>query len=188
MIVTKNNLEKVLRRIQKFTNNYKMYEFCKCHTDGSLIWENIYSSIRFTPTYNEDTGKVKKKFIRQTEFVKAIKHPHCDDYDKDEMRPLICLGTGPDEALIIREGDAVIFHLLKPFGFTIFTNNNFTRITDDCPLYIYKNTFIPSFKNPIFDINEEVEKRELEEEDLNELDYEDYSYDDEDEEDEWYYD
>lgn len=176
MRVTENNFEAVLKKIKRYTDSYKMYRFEKTHVDGEIISERLYSSIRLEYEWGNE-GKRRLAFKHHCSFIEVVKHKFRIDYENgtlngvdhkiyQESKPLIRVGIGADAAIIIDDGDSVSF---LPFnmGFIIRTDNKRTRF--DGPLHMYTNTFIPSFKNSIFDINEEVEKREMEEEKYNEM-------------------
>lgn len=171
--VTENNFEKVLVKLQKRCDKYKMLEFYrvlndKTHKRNSIGFRKHY--IRHIDAYGNCTFKTKKKFFKYTRYICAMKHHIREAYETDkesydarhiypELKPLIYLELSGSGALVIGEGDIVQF---LPFGgFIVWTDDEYTRF--DNPLTIYKHIYIPDFiKGKIKNLEQEKEIRKKE--------------------------
>ena len=148
--VTEDNFEKVLEKLRKMCDKYKMLEFyralsedlteVKCKTNSMGLRSELDKEWR--DKNGEYKYKVKKKFFM---------------YSK--MKSLIHLDLSASCALVISEGDKVQFF---PFGgFIIWTDDDYTRF--DNSLTIYKHIYIPDFiKGKIKNLEQEKETREKE--------------------------
>lgn len=176
--VTEDNFEKVLEKLRKMCDKYKMLEFyralsedlteVKCKTNSMGLRSELDKEWR--DKNGEYKYKVKKKFFMYSKYVCVTKHPFRRDYETDKesynakymypkMKSLIHLDLSASCALVISEGDKVQFF---PFGgFIIWTDDDYTRF--DNPLTIYKHIYIPDFiKGKIKNLEQEKETREKE--------------------------
>ncbi len=176
--VTEDNFEKVLEKLRKMCDKYKMLEFyralsedlteVKCKTNPMGFRSELDKEWR--DKNGEYKYKVKKKFFMYNKYVCVTKHHFRRDYETDKesynakymypkMKSLIHLDLSASCALVISEGDKVQF---LPFGgFIIWTDDDYTRF--DNPLTIYKHIYIPDFiKGKIKNLEQEKKTREKE--------------------------
>lgn len=158
--VTEENFNKVLDKMQKICNKYKMFEFYRVLTED-MKEEKQYrrGSIGFNYTVKTKTDKNGelicervKKFFSYNNYVRVTKHRFREEFEQGKdtydakycypkMKSLIRMDLPGCRVLVISEGDKVQF---LPFGgFVVWTDNNFTRF--ESPLIIYKYIFIPDF-------------------------------------------
>jgi hypothetical protein len=180
--VTEENFNKVLEKLQRICNKYKMLEFYRVYTEDMQELKTYRrNSIGFRDTAKEcfdEDGNWKyekvKEFFSVNTYVRVTKHHFreafeqgLDNYDaKDgypETKALIHMGLSGCSAEVLTVGDKVQF---LPFGgFIVWTDNDFTRL--DKPLVIYKHIYFPDFfKGKISNIEEEnsIRDAEIEEE------------------------
>lgn len=183
IIVTEDNFEKVLEKLQKICNKYKMLEFYRALSEDTKEVKYKTNPIGFRRELNKEwidkSGKhkytVKKKLFMHSNYVCVTKHSFRIDYENDkesynakyaypEMKPLIHLSLAASCALVICAGDKVQF---TPFGgFIVWTDDNYTVF--DNPLTIYKHIYIPDLlmgKIKNLEHEKETREKELEEED-----------------------
>lgn len=179
--ITEDNFEKVLEKLRKICDKYKMLEFYRALSEDltEVKWKStpIGFQIELDKEWIDNNGeyryRVKKKFFMHNKYICVTKHHFRKDYETNkesynakymypEMKSLIQLNLSASCALVIREGDKIQF---LPFGgFIIWTNNDYTRF--DNPLTIYKNIYIPDFiKGKIKNLEQEkvIRKKEREE-------------------------
>lgn len=172
--VTEDNFEKVLEKLRKICERYKMLEFYRALSEDFTEVKYKTNPIGFRSEFIQRNKngkckyKVKKKFFMHSKYVCITKHPFRRDYETNKesnyikciyskMKSLIYFDLSDSCALVISEGDKVQF---LPFGgFIIWTDNNYTRF--DNPLTIYKYIFIPDFvKGKIKNLEQEKTARE----------------------------
>lgn len=175
--VTENNFEKLLVKLQKRCEKYRMLEFYRAIKPDTKDKTYKRSSIGFREhlirhidAHGNPTYKRKKKFFKYARYISVMKHHIREAYETDkesydarhlypELKPLIYLELSASSALVIGEGDTVQF---LPFGgFIVWTDNEYTRF--DNPLTIYKHIYIPDFiKGKIKNLEQEKETRKKE--------------------------
>ena len=174
--VTEDNFEKVLEKLRKICDKYKMLEFYRALSEDLTEVKYKTNSIGFRSEFirRNKNGKckykVKKKFFMHSKYICVTKHRFRRNYETNKespyikcvyskMKSLIYFDLSASSALVISEGDKVQF---LPFGgFIIWTDNNYTRF--DNPLTIYKYIYIPDFiKGKIKNLEQEKTAREKE--------------------------
>ena len=176
--VTEENFEKILERILRYTNKYRMFEFYRVYDDETNTLKHkvnpfgIKYDIKYIDKENGDFEYKKKyKFYYFDKYVKSTKHRFREEYEtnpdswdakhfysESHNKPLIHLDTSGCTALVISNNTEIKF---LPFhlGFIIYDTNDDIRIHDE-KRTIYKHTFVPNiFNGKIKDIAEEDEKR-----------------------------
>lgn len=177
--VTEDNFEKILEKLRKMCNTYKMLEFYRALSEDlkKVTYKN--NPMGFTRKLakewiDEKTGeykyKVKREFFIHNKYVEVTKHGFRRDYETDKesynakymypkMKSLIHLDLSASCALVISEGDKVQF---LPFGgFIVWTDDDYTRF--DKPLTIYKHIYIPDYiKGKIKNLEQEKATRKEE--------------------------
>lgn len=191
IIVTEENFERILKRLQKICNKYKMFEFYRVFSeDMTEKKEYRRNSIGFR--YSRYRKQIE--FFSHNRYVRVTKHRFREDYEMDKdsfnakhfyskMSSLIHLDLSGCSALVIGEGDKVQF---LPFGgFIVWTDDNYTRFEN--PITIFKHIYFPDFfKGKISNLEQEnaIRDKEWEEESK---EWEDFDWEDFDtEEDIWY--
>ena len=192
IIVTEENFESILKRLQKICNKYKMFEFYRVFSEDMTEKKDCRrNSIGFRH------NRKQIEFFSHNSYVRVTKHRFREDYEMDKdsfnakhfytkIHSLIHLDLSGYSALVIGEGDKVQF---LPFGgFVVWTDDDFTRFEN--PLTIYKHIYIPDFfrgkisnleqENAIRDKECEEESKEWEDFDTEEDIW--YGYDNYDEE------
>lgn len=176
IIVTEQNFESVLSKLQKICNAYKMLTWYKVYDADKEKKEFRSCSIGLYKrvVYNEKKDRYRKvvSLKYNSTFTEVEKHRirekyedrTCDDYISEkiyeERKPLILISYASSVGLPICEGDVVIFYPFK--GFTVWTDNMFTAATNSGRIY-YKHTFFPDiFKGKIKDLQYEINKRRKE--------------------------
>lgn len=172
--VTEENFNKVLERLQKICNKYKMFEFYRVFTENMEEQKQYrMNAIGFRDSVKNNTDengnwtcKKVKEFFSYNKYVRVTKHHFReefeqgkDTYNYSKMKSLIHIDLSGSSALVISEGDRVQF---LPFGgFVVWTDDDFTRFEN--PLTIYKNIYIPDyFKGKIINLEEENATRDKE--------------------------
>ena len=176
--VTEENFNKILEKIQKICNKYKMFEFYRVLSeDMTEQKEYRNNSIGFRNDIKEYTDKNGewnykrvKKFFAYSKYVRVTKHHFREAFENDKesydakymypkMKSLIHLDLSGSSALVISEGDKVQF---LPFGgFVVWTDDDYTRF--ESPLTIYKHVYFPDlFKGRITNLEEENSARDKE--------------------------
>ena len=186
IIVTEENFESILSKLQKTCNKYKMFEFDRVFTED-MVEEKQYRrnsiGIRDEVKHikdelgNLEDLKIVKRFFANSKYVRVTKHLFREEFEQGKdsynakycypkMKSLIHLDLSGGRAEVISVGDKVQFF---PFGgFVIWTDNDFTRF--ESPLKIYKNIYFPDFiKGKILNLDEENSIRDKEIEKENEL-------------------
>ena len=169
--VTERNFNKVLERLQRICNKYKMFEFYRVLTED-LKEQKQYrrDSIGFRTEVKNYVDKKGKKFFSHNKYVRVTKHPFREDFEQGKdtydakhcypkMKCLIHMDLSGDSSLVISEGDTVQF---LPFGgFIVWTDDDFTRF--EKPLTIYKHIYLPDFfRGKISNLEEENSIRDME--------------------------
>ena len=172
--VTEENFNKVLERLQKICNKYKMFEFYRVFTENMEEQKQYRRNAigfrdsvkRHTDENGNWTYKKVKEFFSYNKYVRVTKHHFRekfeqgkDTYNYSKMKSLIHMDLSGSSALVISEGDRVQF---LPFGgFIVWTDDDFTRFEN--PLTIYKHIYIPDyFKGKIINLEEENATRDKE--------------------------
>ena len=120
--VTEDNFEKVLEKLRKMCDKYKMLEFyralsedlteVKCKTNSMGLRSELDKEWR--DKNGEYKYKVKKKFFMYSKYVCVTKHPFRRDYETDKesynakymypkMKSLIHLDLSASCALLVKE-------------------------------------------------------------------------------------
>ena len=174
IIVTEENFNNVLERLQKVCNKYKMFEFYRVFTENMEEQKQYRSNaIGFRDSVKSHTDKngnwtykKVKEFFSYNKYVRVTKHHFReefeqgkDKYNYPKMKSLIHMDLSGCSALVISEGDRV---QCLPFGgFVVWTDDDFTRFEN--PLTIYKHIYIPDyFKGKIINLEEENTTRDKE--------------------------
>ena len=172
--VTEENFNKILKRLQKVCNKYKMFEFYRVLTENMEEQKQYRrNAIGFRDGVKSNidengnwTYKKVKEFFSYNKYVRVTKHHFReefeqgkDTYNYPKMKSLIHMDLSGSSALVISEGDKVQF---LPFGgFVVWTDDDFTRFEN--PLTIYKHIYIPDyFKGKIINLEEENATRDKE--------------------------
>lgn len=175
--VTEENFSKILEKIQKVCNKYKMLKFYRVLSEDMVEqkeYRNNSIGIRYDfKEYKDRNGewnlKKKRKLYYHSSYVRVSKHHFRKEFEENkntfnvkqylEMKPLIHLDLSGSSALVIHEGDKVQF---LPFGaFVVWTDDDYTRF--EKPLSIYKDIFVPDIINgKIENLNKENDKRNKE--------------------------
>ena len=172
--VTEENFNKVLERLQKICNKYKMFEFYRVFTENMEEQKQYRrNAIGFRDSVKNNTDengnwtcKKVKEFFSYNKYVRVTKHHFREEFEQGKdiynypkMKSLIHMDLSCSSALVISEGDRVQF---LPFGgFVVWTDDDFTRFEN--PLTIYKHIYIPDyFKGKIINLEEENATRDKE--------------------------
>lgn len=183
ILVTEENFEGILNKLQKICNKYKMFQFNRVFTEN-MVEEKQYRKnsigIRDEVKHIEDEAgdlvdlKIVKKFFAYNTYVRVTKHLFREEFEQDkdsynakycypEMKSLIHLCLSGCEAAVISVGDKIQF---LPFGgFAIWSDYSFTKF--DGSLIIYKDIYFPDFiKGKILNLEEEnsIRDAQIEEE------------------------
>ena len=165
--VTEENFNKVLERLQKICNKYRMFEFYRVFTENmeeqKQYRNNTIGFRDIAKSYMDENGnhtyKIAKEFFSYNKYVRVTKHHFREEFEQGKdiynypkMKSLIHMDLSCSSALVISEGDRVQF---LPFGgFVVWTDDDFTRFEN--PLTIYKHIYIPDyFKGKIINLEEE---------------------------------
>lgn len=158
IVVTEENFNEVLSKIQSICNKYKMFEFYRVLSEDMTEKKQYRNNSigfrrkirKYTDSYGEGNYKKVWEFFAQNEYVRVTKHQFREAFENNEdsydakyaypkTKPLIYLDLSGGSALVISDGDKIQF---LPFGgFIVWTDNDFIRFDD--PLTIYKNIFVP---------------------------------------------
>lgn len=179
--VTEDNFNKILERLQKICNKYKMFEFKRVYTENIEKEQYRINSIGFRDNIKhitENSGiliyKKVKEFYSYNKYIRVTKHYFREEFEQGKdtyntkycyprMKCLIHMDLDRASALVISEGDKIRF---LPFGgFIIWTDDDFTRF--EKPLTIFKYIYLPDFfKGRITNLEEEntIRDKEWEEE------------------------
>ena len=172
--VTEENFNKILERLQKVCNKYKMFEFYRVLTENMEEQKQYRrNAIGFrdgVKSHTDENGnwtyKKVKEFFSYNKYVRVTKHHFREEFEQGKdiynypkMKSLIHMDLSGSSALVISEGDKVQF---LPFGgFVVWTDDDFTRFEN--PLTIYKHIYIPDyFKGKIINLEEENATRDKE--------------------------
>ena len=172
--VTEKNFNKILKRLQKICNKYKMFEFYRVFNENmeeqKKYRRNAFGfrdNVKCRKDKNDNyTCKKVKEFFSYNKYVRVTKHHFREDfengknkYDYPKMKSLIHMDLSGCSALVISEGDKVQF---LPFGgFIVWTDDDFTRF--EKPLTIYKHIYVPDYlKGKIINLEKENAKRDEE--------------------------
>lgn len=209
IMVTEQNFNEVITKLQKICNKYKMFELYKVFSfdykeDKKYRCSSIGFHKELKVLYPDRSYKGVIKFHAVSSYIGVEKHRIREKYESssagyidtkiyEERKPLISMDIRSSNMLIVTEGDYIIFH---PFGiFSVWTDNTLIKMKDD-DLVRYKHTYIPDrFKGKILSIEAERLKRSNEwADDMNYYyqeekrwneDNDDFYNDDEDNEDYW---
>lgn len=178
IVVTENNFESVLEKLQERCNKYKMLKFYRVLSEDHKEVSYKSNPLGFRKTlkkeYKDKDGdykyKFKNKFYLYNIYVRVTKHHFREAYEKDKesyeakylyprMKSLIHLDLSASSVSVIDEGDIVQF---LPFGgFIVWTYDHYTSFDD--PISIYKYIFFPDFiKGKIKNLEDENKNREKE--------------------------
>ena len=172
--VTEENFNKILERLQKVCNKYKMFEFYRVLTENmeelKQYRRNTIGFIDGVKSHMDEnsnqTYKKVKEFFSYNKYVRVTKHHFREEFEQGKdiynypkMKSLIHMDLSGSSALVISEGDRLQF---LPFGgFVVWTDDDFTRFEN--PLTIYKHIYIPDyFKGKIINLEEENATRDKE--------------------------
>ena len=176
--VTEENFNKVLERLQKVCNKYKMFEFYRVLTENmeeqKQYRRNAIGFRDSVKSHTDENGnrtyKKVKEFFSYNKYVRVTKHHFREEFEQGKdtyeakygypkTKSLIHMDLSGGSALVISEGDKVQF---LPFGgFVVWTDDDFTRFEN--PLTIYKHIYIPDyFKGKIINLEEENATRDKE--------------------------
>lgn len=172
--VTEENFNKILERLQKVCNKYKMFEFYRVFTENmeeqKQYRRNAIGFRDSVKSHTDENGnwayKKVKEFFSYNKYVRVTKHHFREEFEQGKdiynypkMKSLIHMNLSGSSALVISEGDKVQF---LPFGgFVVWTDDDFTRFEN--PLTIYKHIYIPDyFKGKIINLEEENATRDKE--------------------------
>lgn len=167
--VTEENFSRILNKMQRVCNKYKMLEFNRVFSEGKETFRSKicikYEKKGFMNEYGEYECKRVIEVSPSNNFIKVTKHYRREDYENNKdtygaylyYKPLIHLDICANMALVISSGDKVQF--LPFFGFIVWTDNDDERFGS--PLITYKHIFIPDLINgKIKDLNREIFTRE----------------------------
>ena len=161
IIITEENFEKVLKKLLRFTNKYKMISFYRCYDkDMNILYKN--NDIQ----YNKNSNK--RKLLWYNTYLRVTKHPFREKFEKGindyetniykDYKCLIHIDLNGGGALVLHENDKICF---IPFlGFILW---NIEDDEFDGKKKVYKYIYIiDPIKGKIKDINKENEIRDKE--------------------------
>lgn len=192
IIVTEENFNEILSKIQSICNKYRMFKFYRVFSEDmkeQKEYKNNSIGFRYeAKEYKDKDGewyyKRVRKFYSYSNYVRVTKHSFREAFENGEdcynakyaypeMKPLIHLDLSGMSALVISDGDKVQF---LPFGgFIVWTDNDYTRCGKS--LSIYKEIFIPDIFSGKINLEEENLIRDKEWEEAAEWGNEQYKKD-----------
>lgn len=168
--ITEENFEKVLKRILRFTNKYKMTQFYSCFDKNmNLKYKNNDIGFKIDVIRNKKGEfKRKKKFVWYSSYLRVTKHHFrekfekgVNDFDTDiykNQKCLIHIDLNGGGALVLHENDKICFIPFLGFILWDIEDDKF-----DGKRKVYKYIYIIDLiKGKIKDINKENEIRDKE--------------------------